>query len=69
MNDGAKRALFLPIVNIDCVKSLMIDLKLVNHTSMLIGTQSRRPCRDVQLGEAVLLNNPVSPQEQVIFCG
>jgi hypothetical protein len=27
----------------------------------MIGTQSRRPCRAVQLGETVLLNNPVSP--------
>jgi hypothetical protein len=48
---------------------LVIFFNLVNHTSMMIGTQSRRPCRDVQLGEAVLLKNPVSPQEQVIFCG
>jgi hypothetical protein len=35
--------------------------KLVNHTSMMIGTQSRLPCRAVQLGEAVLLKKPVSP--------
>ena len=28
---------------------------------MMIRTQSQRPCRDVQLVEAVLLNNPVSP--------
>jgi hypothetical protein len=27
----------------------------------MIGTQSRLPCRDAQLGEAVLLNIPVSP--------
>jgi hypothetical protein len=37
--------------------------KLVSHTSLMIGTQSRRPCRAVQLGEAVLLGNPVSPYE------
>jgi hypothetical protein len=30
---------------------------------MMIGTQSRLPCRAVQLGEAVLLKNPVSPYE------
>jgi hypothetical protein len=40
-----------------------IDFMLVNHTSMMIRTQSRRSCRDVQLGEAALLKNPVSPQE------
>ena len=34
---------------------------LVNHTSMIISTQSRLPCRAVQLGEAVLLKIPVSP--------
>ena len=28
---------------------------------MMIGTQSRRPCRDAQLGEAVLLKSQVSP--------
>jgi hypothetical protein len=28
---------------------------------MMIGTQSRHPCRAVQLGEALLLKNPVSP--------
>jgi hypothetical protein len=28
---------------------------------MMIGTQSRRPCRAVQLGEAALLKLPVSP--------
>jgi hypothetical protein len=28
---------------------------------MMIGTQSRLPCRAVQLGEAVLLRKPVSP--------
>jgi hypothetical protein len=27
----------------------------------MIGTQSRLPCRDAQLGEAVLLKIPVSP--------
>jgi hypothetical protein len=36
-------------------------LNLVNHTSMIIGTQSRPPCLAVQLGEAVLLRKPVSP--------
>ena len=40
-----------------------IDFKLVNHTSMMIRTQVRLPCRAVQLGEAVLLKQPVSPQE------
>jgi hypothetical protein len=35
--------------------------KVVNYTSLMIGTQSRLPCRAVQLGEAVLLRNPVSP--------
>jgi hypothetical protein len=28
---------------------------------MMIRTQSRLPCRDAQLGEAVLLKSPVSP--------
>jgi hypothetical protein len=35
--------------------------ELVNHTSLMIGSQSRPPCRAVQLGEAERLNNPVSP--------
>ena len=35
--------------------------RVVNHTSMMTRTQSRHPCRAVQLGEAVLLNIPVSP--------
>jgi len=35
----------------------------------MIGTQSRLPCRDVQLGEAVLLKKPVSPQKQAILFG
>ena len=35
--------------------------KLVNRTSLMISTQTRRPCRVVQLGEAVLLKIPVSP--------
>ncbi|MFT7261216.1 MAG: hypothetical protein ACI9MS_003090, partial [Glaciecola sp.] len=48
----AQKGLFL-----GCLK----HFSLVNHTSMMIGTQSRRPCRAVQLGEAVLLKNPVSP--------
>ena len=30
-------------------------------TRICTPTQSRRPCRDVQLDEAVLLKNPVSP--------
>jgi hypothetical protein len=34
---------------------------LVTRTSMMIRTQSRHPCRAVQLGEAVLLKKPVSP--------
>jgi len=34
---------------------------LVTGTAMMIGTQSRLPCRAVQLGEAVLLRSPVSP--------
>jgi hypothetical protein len=37
--------------------------KLVDHTSLMIGTQARLPCRAVQLDEAVLLKNPVSPYE------
>ncbi|PKH00398.1 hypothetical protein CXF95_02305 [Paraglaciecola sp. MB-3u-78] len=37
-----------------------LEFKVVTRTSM-IGTQSRRPCRAVQLGEAVLLKKPVSP--------
>ena len=36
--------------------------KLVNHTSMMTGTQTRRPCRVVQLGEALLLKNLDSPR-------
>ncbi|MFB1034127.1 MAG: hypothetical protein QMC38_02140, partial [Sinobacterium sp.] len=39
------------------------SFKVVSHTSLMIGTQSRLPCRAVQLGEAVLLKNPVSPYE------
>ncbi len=35
--------------------------KLVNHTSLMISTQSRLPCRAVQLGEAVCLKNPILP--------
>jgi hypothetical protein len=35
--------------------------KVVNHTSMMIRTQSRLPCRAVQLDEAVLLKIPVLP--------
>jgi hypothetical protein len=36
-------------------------LKLVNHTSVMTGTQARLPCRAVQLGEAVPLKNPAEP--------
>ena len=35
--------------------------KVVNGISVMIGTQSRFPRRDAQLGEAVLLKSPVSP--------
>jgi hypothetical protein len=41
----------------------MHTFKVFTHTSMIIGTQSRLPCRAVQLDEAVLLKNPVSPYE------
>ena len=39
----------------------MQTLNLVTRTSMMTRTQSRPPCRAVQLGEAVLLIKPVSP--------
>ena len=45
------------------IHHLCKHFKLVNHTSLMTGTQSRHPCRAIQLGEAVLLKKPVSPMQ------
>jgi hypothetical protein len=39
----------------------ILDVNTLRESLAHIRTQSRRPCRAVQLGEIVLLNNPVSP--------